>query len=96
VRESPALDVIGLLQKKGAEVEYHDPYIPHIHHEYDGWQMDSVKDMMKAVREADAVVIVTNHKVYDYEAIVRDAKFVFDSRNATRKFVKDNENVVRL
>ena len=38
------LDVIGLLRKKGALVEYHDPYIPHIHHEYDGWQMDSVKD----------------------------------------------------
>ena len=96
VRESPALDVIGLLQKKGAQVEYHDPYIPHIHHEYDGWKMDSVKDLMQSVREADAVVIVTNHKVYDYKAIVEAAKFVFDTRNATRKFVKDSEKVVRL
>ena len=43
MRESPALDVIGLLQKKGAMVEYHDPYIPHIHHEYGGWQMESVR-----------------------------------------------------
>ena len=51
VRESPALDVIGMLQNKGAEVVYHDPYIPHIHHEYDGWEMDSVEDMMKAVKE---------------------------------------------
>ncbi|MFM8367431.1 MAG: nucleotide sugar dehydrogenase [Chloroflexota bacterium] len=66
VRESPSLDVIGLLQKKGADVKYHDPYIPHIHHEHDGWQMDSVKDMMKAVKEADAVIIVTNHKEYNY------------------------------
>ncbi|NJC97152.1 MAG: UDP-N-acetyl-D-glucosamine dehydrogenase, partial [Anaerolineae bacterium] len=96
VRESPALDVIGLLQKKGAEVEYHDPYIPHIHHEYDGWQMDSVKDMLKAVREADAEVIVTNHKGYDYEAIVKEAKFVFDSRNATRKVAGVGDKVVRL
>ncbi|MEP0807421.1 MAG: nucleotide sugar dehydrogenase [Chloroflexota bacterium] len=96
VRESPALDVIGLLMKKGAEVTYHDPYIPHIHHETDGWHMDSVTDVMEAVREADAVVIVTNHKVYDYEAIVREAKFVFDSRNATGKFAKGNEKVVRL
>ena len=56
VRESPALDVIGLLQKKGAQVEYHDPYIPHIHHEYDGWKMDSVSDLMKSVRAADAVM----------------------------------------
>jgi len=96
VRESPALDVIGLLQKKGALVEYHDPYIPHIHHEYDGWQMDSVTDLMKAVREADAVVIVTDHKVYDYEALLKEAKFIFDSRNATRKYGKDSEKVVRL
>ena len=96
VRESPALDVIGLLQKKGALVEYHDPYIPHIHHEYDGWKMDSVKDLMQAVKDADAVVIVTNHTDYDYKAIIESAKFVFDTRNATRKFVKDSEKVVRL
>jgi UDP-N-acetyl-D-glucosamine dehydrogenase len=96
VRESPALDVIGLLKQKGASVEYHDPYIQHIHHETDGWQMDSVKDMMKAVEEADAVVIVTNHTVYDYKAIVECSKFVFDSRNATREFVKGAENIVRL
>lgn len=96
IRESPALDVIGLLQKKGAEVEYHDPYIPHIHHEYDGWQMDSVMDVMQAVRDADAVVIVTNHKTYDYKAIVDAAKFVFDSRNATAKDSKNSDKVVRL
>jgi UDP-N-acetyl-D-glucosamine dehydrogenase len=96
VRESPALDVIGLLRKKGAIVEYHDPYIPRIHHETDGWQMDSVQDVMKAVREADAVVIITNHKAYDYKAIVESSAFVFDSRNATREFAKGNENVVRL
>jgi len=41
-------------------------------------------------------VIITNHKTYDYKAIVDSAKFVFDSRNATRKFVKDAEKIVRL
>jgi len=96
VRESPALDVIGLLQKKGAEVAYHDPYIPHIHHEYDGWKMDSVEDMMKAVKKSDAVIIVTDHKDYDYAAIVDAAKFVFDSRNALGKLAKDNPKVERL
>ncbi len=95
VRESPALDVIGLLRKKGALVEYHDPYIPHIHHEYDGWKMDSVNDVMRSVKDADAVVIVTNHKVYDYTAIVKAAKFVFDSRNATGRIGKF-ANVERL
>jgi UDP-N-acetyl-D-glucosamine dehydrogenase len=96
VRESPALDVIALLQRKGALVEYHDPYIPHIHHEAEGWQMDSITNLMKSVKEADAVVIVTNHKVYDYKDIVDCAQFVFDSRNATRRVGKRLENVVRL
>src|SRR5688572_29403502 len=96
VRESPALDVIGLLRQKGADVEYHDPYIPHIHHETDGWKMDSVKDVMKAVKASDAVVIVTNHKVYDFKLIVDSSRFVFDTRNATGKFAKENEKVVRL
>jgi UDP-N-acetyl-D-glucosamine dehydrogenase len=96
VRESPSLDVIGLLKKKGATVEYHDPYIPHIHHETDGWQMDSVKDVMKSIQDADAVIIVTNHTVYDYAAIVKEAKFIFDTRNATGKIAKGNPKVVRL
>jgi UDP-N-acetyl-D-glucosamine dehydrogenase len=96
VRESPALDVIGLLRKKGAEVAYHDPYIPHIHHEYDGWMMDSVEDVMKAVKESDAVIIVTDHKVYDYAAIMDAAEFIFDSRNALGKLAMDNPKVERL
>ncbi|HEY5730821.1 MAG TPA: UDP binding domain-containing protein, partial [Anaerolineales bacterium] len=61
-----------------------------------GWQMNSVKDLMKSVQGADAVVIITNHKEYDYEAIVKGAKFVFDSRNATRKVADAGEKVVRL
>src|SRR5690349_15251522 len=96
LRESPALDVIGLLQKKGALVEYHDPYIPHIHHETDGWYLESVEDVMKSVKEADVVVIITDHKDYDYKAIVEASEFVFDSRNATREFAKGIEKVVRL
>jgi len=96
VRESPALDVIGLLQKKGALVEYHDPYIPHIRHEHDGWSKDSVKDVMQSVKEADVVVIITDHKAYDYKAIVDSAKFVFDTRNATAEVAQGSDKVVRL
>ncbi len=96
VRESPALDVIGLLRRKGAQVEYHDPYIPHLHHEYEGWKMDSITDVMASVRAADAVVIVTDHSVYDYPAIIESAKFVFDSRNATGRLGKESDKVVRL
>jgi len=96
IRESPALDVIGLLQQKGGIVQYHDPYIPHIYHEVDGWYLDSVQDVMQAARDADAVVIITNHKVYDYQAIVDASAFVFDSRNATRNVANSADKVVRL
>ncbi len=95
LRESPALDVIGLLQKKGAEVSYHDPYIPHLH-THDGLEMESVPELMAAVRASDCVVIVTNHKVYDYQAILEAAKFIFDSRNALGKPGKESPKVVRL
>jgi UDP-N-acetyl-D-glucosamine dehydrogenase len=96
VRESPALDVIGLLRRKGAIVEYHDPFIPSIHHENEGWKMDSIPDVMASVRAADAVVIVTNHSAYDYPAIINSASFVFDSRNATGKLGKESDKVERL
>ena len=94
LRESPALDVIGLLEQKGAHVSYHDPYIPRLRH--DGWEMDSVPDLMDAVRSADCVVIVTNHSSYDYPAILQEARSVVDTRNALGKAGKDNPKVVRL
>ena len=94
MRESPALDVIRLMQDKGAQVKYHDPFIPHFDH--DGWQMDSVTDLMAEVRAADCVVIVTNHKVYDYPAILDAARLVVDTRNALGKLGKNNPKVKRL
>jgi UDP-N-acetyl-D-glucosamine dehydrogenase len=95
IRESPALDVIGLLQKKGAHVEYHDPYIPRLR-THDDLEMESVPDVMDAVHHADCVVIITNHSIYDYKAILKEAKFIFDSRNALGKMGKNNPKVVRL
>jgi UDP-N-acetyl-D-glucosamine dehydrogenase len=80
LRESPALDVISLLQEKKAQVSYHDPYIPHLNH--DGLEMVSVPDLMKAVADADCVVIITNHSDYDYDAILDKARLVVDTRNA--------------
>ena len=95
IRESPSLDVIGLLHKKGAAVEYHDPYIPHLR-THDSLEMHSVPDLMTAVRQADCVVIVTNHSQYDYPAILQAASLIFDSRNALGKLGKGNPKVVRL
>ncbi len=98
VRESPALDVIALLRQKGALVQYHDPYIPAIHHEHEGWRMDSIPNeaLLETVRQADVVVIVTNHRAYDYPAILDAAPLIFDSRNALGHLAKGNPKVVRL
>jgi UDP-N-acetyl-D-glucosamine dehydrogenase len=94
LRESPALDVIGLLRQKGAEVSYHDPYIPCI--TQDDWSLESVSELMEAVRSADCVVIVTDHKVYDYADILENATLVVDSRNALGFAGPGNPKVVRL
>jgi UDP-N-acetyl-D-glucosamine dehydrogenase len=94
LRESPALDVIGLLDQKGAHVSYHDPFIPLLNHE--GQNMESVKELLPAVSAADCVVIVTNHSQYDYPAILEAANLVVDTRNALGKFAKNNPKIVRL
>ena len=99
VRESPALDVIALLRKKGANVKFHDPYIPLIHHEHEHWKMESISDadLLSEVRKADVVVLVTNHKTYKYPELIKNAQFIFDTRNATGKFVSpETTNVERL
>ncbi len=95
LRESPALDVIGLLQEKGAQVSYHDPYVPSLR-AHDGQIMQCEPDLLAAVRQADAVVIVTNHSNYDYQAILQAAKFIFDARNALGALAKDDPRVERL
>jgi UDP-N-acetyl-D-glucosamine dehydrogenase len=94
LRESPSLDVIGLLDQKGARVAYHDPYVPHIRH--DGWEKESVPDLMEAVRSADCVVIVTNHSCYDYAAILEQAQLIVDTRNALGAAGRQSPKVVRL
>lgn len=94
LRESPALDVIGLLKKKGALVDYHDPYVPNLREE--DVVMHSVSDLMATVRQADCVVIVTNHSSYDYPAILAEARLIIDTRNALKTAGKNNPKVVRL
>jgi len=94
VRESPALDVIGLLEGDGAQVSYHDPYIPELHHE--NLDLSSIPDLMKAVENADCVVIITNHSQYDYQAIYEKAKCVMDARNALGELGIDDPKVISL
>ena len=81
-RESPSIDVIGLLRDKGADVNYYDPYVPAF--EDEGWGLTSIGDPMAAAKEADCVVIVTDHAGVDYEAITEAARLVFDTRYALK------------
>jgi UDP-N-acetyl-D-glucosamine dehydrogenase len=94
MRESPALDVIHLLRQKGANVVYHDPYVPNLSLENENYQ--SVKDLDQAIREADCTVIITNHSCYDYEKINEQARLIVDTRNGMGKLGKNNPKVVRL
>jgi len=81
IRESPALDVIKLLEDRGAKVTYNDPYVPKFN--WKGKQVHSVKLTPQVLKKADLVVIVTNHTDYDYQWIVNNSKMIFDTRNAT-------------
>lgn len=94
LRESPALDVMFLLNEKEAVVSYHDPYIPHIKHGV--LDLKSTPDYLEAVKQVDCVVIVTNHSVYNYEKIYSHSKIIVDSRNALNNLQDEDEKVLRL
>jgi UDP-N-acetyl-D-glucosamine dehydrogenase len=94
VRESPAIPIIHQLHSKLARVAYHDPMVPHLrsrHLDADMFTSDLTPEL---VRSVDAVVIVTNHHDVDYEMIVRNAKLVIDTRNATGPYRSLNHNVM--
>ena len=83
LRESPALTIIELLQKEGAQVSYNDPYFPTVGRgrHYD-LQMQCAP--LENLSQYDCVLIVTDHSDYDYERIVRESRLVVDTRNATK------------
>lgn len=85
VRESPAIDILKLLQQQGADVLYHDPYVPGLNQ--DGLALKSVPLTPESVANADCVVIATDHSDLDYEMIRAKARRVVDTRNALRRNV---------
>jgi UDP-N-acetyl-D-glucosamine dehydrogenase len=91
VRESPALDIILLLERRGARVTYSDPFVPEL--QLDGHQL-TARDAVTQSGEADCVVIITDHASFDYAAILERAKLVVDTRNALKNH--PSPKVVRL
>jgi len=96
VRESPSLELIELLTASGAKVDYNDPYLPQTHkmREYD-LKMKSVPLTAAKVKSYDCVLISTNHSDYDYTWLVKNAKLVVDSRNATANVKTGRGKIVK-
>jgi UDP-N-acetyl-D-glucosamine dehydrogenase len=91
VRESPALDIILLLERRGARVTYSDPFVPTVR--LDGHKLSS-RDANAMAAEADCVVVVTDHAAFDYAVIAQNAKLIVDTRNALKNYA--SPKVVRL
>jgi UDP-N-acetyl-D-glucosamine dehydrogenase len=92
VRESPALDIIELLRERKAQVSYADPYVPNLvigEHTYTAVPLDAER-----LRQADCVVIVTDHRTFDYAQLVEHAPLIVDTRNATKGLT--GEHIHRL
>lgn len=87
VRESPALDVLRLLEADGAEATYHDPYVAELHEE--GHELESIDLTEQALAGADAVVILTDHSQFDYPWITEHAKVLVDGRHAVAREAGD-------
>jgi UDP-N-acetyl-D-glucosamine dehydrogenase len=96
LRESPTLKIMQLLQQRGTEFDYNDPYFPKLHkmRHYNFEEMKSVPLNPQTLASYDAVVISTDHSSYDYGAIVDAAKLVIDTRNATRRVMRHRNKIV--
>jgi UDP-N-acetyl-D-glucosamine dehydrogenase len=96
LRESPTLKIMQLLQQRGVQLDYNDPYFPKLHkmRHYNYENMKSVPLSAQTISGYDAVIVATDHSSYDYAAIVDAAKLVIDTRNATRRVMRQREKIV--
>ena len=94
MRESPALDVMRLLEERGAHVVYHDPHVPSFRE--DGHEMHGVALTDALLADMDAVVVITDHKSVDYQRVVDKAALVVDARNVTSKLKAGKARLVQL
>ena len=96
LRESPTLKIMQLLQQRGVDFDYNDPYFPQLHkmRHYNYEDMKSVPINPQTLAGYDGVVIATDHTSYDYAAIVDGSKLVIDTRNATRRVMRNRDRIV--
>ena len=94
VRESPALEIIEMLVRKGARLSYADPFIPEV--AVDGVKIGAVEPTAAALAEADCVLVLTNHSSFDYKVVAEQSRLVVDTRNALRAYRFDHPSIVTL
>ena len=94
VRESPALAMINLLSANGATARYHDPHVPILRSRHLEAQLPSVALTADNIASADAVVIITDHHKIDYRWVLRHARLVIDTRNATKFYRNADDHVI--
>ena len=96
-RESPGFELMDLLLKKGAVVSYNDPHIPSLPRmrHYPHLRMDSKPLTPEFLASQDCVLIATDHSAYDWSAIVRNARLIVDTRNATQNVKEGRDKIVR-
>jgi UDP-N-acetyl-D-glucosamine dehydrogenase len=89
IRESPALDVMGLLHEKGAVVSYSDPFVPTLDgHRWPGkTDLESVPITRANLAAVDCVAVLTDHRSFDYDAMVAEARLIVDTRNAIKRIL---------
>ena len=94
IRESPALEIIELLARRGGQIAYADPFIPQL--TLDSHKLSAVEPTGDTVAAADCVLILTNHSRFDYGDIAERASLVVDTRNAMKKFRGARTSIVSL
>ncbi len=96
VRESPSLELIELLRRRGAEVDYNDPHIPRTHRQREhDLKMTSKRLSARMLKGYDAVLISTDHSAYDYSFVVKHAALVVDTRNATGEVKSGRSRIIK-
>jgi UDP-N-acetyl-D-glucosamine dehydrogenase len=93
-RESPALDVMRMLSEKGARLSYNDPFVPALR--INGNTLQSVGLTPAVIASQDCIVILTDHRAYDFRKIVVASKLVIDTRNATKDLVEFKDKIIKL
>ena len=96
LRESPTLKLMEIITDKGGQVDYHDPYIPRLgptrHYNFDKKSIELTENTLKSY---DAILISTDHSVFDMAFIVKNAKLIIDTRNATADFTNYAEKIIK-